>query len=139
MKRVLLSSLLLAIVLGAIVIPTRTPSAFAADDAPCGPPFQVGGRMVQRCPLWRGDVPVFRFENGVPVEQVGQLNVGGDANWFECQFQFPDQSYPLGNAVNNWWAFTQADNGQWGWVPEVFFAGGGDFEADAGLALCFAA
>jgi hypothetical protein len=138
MRKIMLSSLLFAIVMAATVIPLRTPSALAADDAPCGPPFQHGGLAVQTCPLWRGDAPVYQFQNGAPVGEAGRLVEGGSANWFVCQFQFVNQPYSLGSYTTNWWAYTMADNGQWGWVPEVYFSGGGNFEADAGLAPCFA-
>lgn len=138
MRRLLLSSLLLVLALGAIAIPGRTPPASAADAAPCRPSYQLpSGLSVQDCPLWRGNVPVYRFENGQVAEEVGRLNLGGTANWFECQFQFTNEPYSFNGATNNWWAYTMADNGQWGWVPEVFFEGGDDFEADSGLALCF--
>jgi len=136
MRRTLLSSLLLAVVLGAAAIPTHT-SAAVKDDAPCSPTFEHNGLTVQICPLWRGDAPVYDFANSQLGSQVGKLNVGGTANWFVCQTQFTNIPYEYGGYENNWWAYTMADNGHWGWVPEVFFSGGGNNQADAELEYCF--
>jgi len=136
MRRILLTSLLLVVVLGAAAIPTRTHAA-AKDDYPCGPQFDHDGLMVQICPLWRGDVPVYDLANSQLGSQVGKLNVGGTANWFACQTQFTNIPYEYGGYETNWWAYTMADNGRWGWVPEVFFSGGGNNQADAELEHCF--
>jgi hypothetical protein len=69
-----------------------------------------------------------RRRNGI----VGWLVYGGCNNWFYDQWGTA-RNYYLGGYVNNWWATTLADNGRYGWVPEVYFRGGEDFEADAGL------
>ena len=34
---------------------------------------------------------------------------------------------------NYWWAYTVSDEGPKGWVSEVYFKGGTNYEADAGL------
>ena len=44
--------------------------------------------------------------------------------------------------MNNWWAATVADNGEWGWAPEAFFVNGGNDIPngnfpDGNLAKCF--
>jgi len=122
----------------------------AAEDAhPCGARYwhevsRTGvGYEVQDCSMWRGDVPVYEE----PVSNVGSGNqmpapVGylwsAEGNWFLCQaetsrvYRAPgDNDY-----ANDWWAYTMADNGEWGWVPEVFFSGGDNFEKDGNLAGC---
>ncbi|HEY3003901.1 MAG TPA: hypothetical protein VGJ44_16270 [Kribbellaceae bacterium] len=75
-------------------------------------------------------MPVYDLGNNVIV---GYLWNGGWANWFAEQCQFPENDYSLNGARNNWWAWTMADNGQWGWVSEVYFSGGDNYEADGGL------
>jgi hypothetical protein len=133
MRRILFTSLILGIALAASALPLHTPSALAADNAPCGAPYKHGTIIVQKCPLWRGAVGVYDLSTG---RKVGQLDVGGSANWFVCQAKFINHPASYGGYSNVWWAYTRADNGQWGWVSEVFFSGGGDFERDARLAIC---
>lgn len=111
-------------------------SASAVDGRPCARP-QVfrAGHWVQYCPLWRGNVPVYASPdrgNGAPV--VGRLVVGGSANWFVGDRWH--SNYTLGSYHNHWWAYTLADNGHWGWVPEVYFSGGANDDSDAGLYVC---
>jgi hypothetical protein len=114
------------------------PPASAYDNAPCvyrgewryAPYFPGRKVRVYRCPLWRGNVPVYRQSwdtSGV----VGHLNHGGYANWF--YFHIRSTSTWLGAYANDHWAYTIADNGQPGWVPEVYFSGGNNWEGDAGL------
>ena len=117
------------------LLTTAGPAA-AVDNQPCArPQVYEAGHWVQYCPLWRGNVPVYANPdqgNNAPV--VGYLYQGGSANWFVGDRY--RSNYRLGNLYNHWWAFTQADNGRWGWVPEVYFSGGNNDEADAGLYLC---
>jgi len=88
---------------------------------------------VQTCALWRGNVPVHQYAD--PRSRVvGYLYSGGWANWFFCQAA--GRPYYYGSLVNAWWAATVADNGARGWASEVFFSGGGNWEADSGLARC---
>ncbi|WP_285496887.1 hypothetical protein [Actinomadura sp. NBRC 104425] len=106
--------------------------ALAVDDKPCAPPVphpEYG--KVQYCPLSRGNVPVYagrKQESGI----IGYLRKGGSANWF-LGYQCRDGTIRLGRLANDWWAAAKADNGRLGWVPEIYFAGGGNFEPDAGL------
>ena len=68
----------------------------------------------------------------------------GSANWFVCQTSAPggrtvrhrDSGHPA--YTNVWWARTLSDTGAWGWVSEVYFAGGANDERDAGLRGCSA-
>jgi hypothetical protein len=109
---------------------TMTPAAHATDNSPCGAKFHHAGTTVQYCKLWRGNVPVLNSSWG----KVGTLVDGGSANWFECQAKGGEYTYQ--GDKNDWWAYTEADNGKWGWVSEVFFSGGNNNERDAGLRLC---
>ncbi|MGX1669258.1 hypothetical protein [Streptomyces sp. NPDC055400] len=120
--------------------PAATP-AQATDNAPCRNPAKRDlvdpssghtwpGTAVMYCNLTRGHVPVHASRSpGSPV--VGHLEQGGAANWFVTEMK--GETYRDGAAENDWWASTQADNGRWGWPPEVYFAGGGNYEDDAGL------
>ncbi|MFB9368562.1 hypothetical protein [Kitasatospora albolonga] len=116
------------------------PGAAAYDGSPCHSPTQrnltnpynghTSTETVTYCPLWRGNVPVYAtrdLNSGV----VGYLVYGGSSNWFV--FEKQGATVNLGGAVNNWWASTLADNGKWGWVPEVYFSGGDNYEDDRGL------
>lgn len=115
------------------------PQAAQAYDAyPCHSPrertFNHQGHNwkveVRTCPLWRGNVPVYKYRSpSAPI--VGYLKYGGNANWFVLERKAV--AYNLGGAWNDWWASTMADNYQWGWVPEVFFSGGDNWEQDRGL------
>lgn len=105
--------------------------ANAADNYPCGNLTRNrAGETVQYCPLWKGNVPVLDSNFRV----VGYLYQGGSANWFYCQAK--GGTYAYGNLRNNWWAYTKADNLKLGWVNEVFFKGGGNYEPDARLRRC---
>ncbi|GAA4131407.1 hypothetical protein [Actinomadura keratinilytica] len=106
--------------------------ALAVDDKPCAPPVpHPVYEKVQYCPLSRGNVPVYanhKKESGI----IGYLRKGGSANWF-FGYQCRDGIIRRGGLANDWWAATKADNGKLGWVPEIYFAGGDNFEPDAGL------
>ncbi|MFI8787785.1 hypothetical protein [Streptomyces sp. NPDC055105] len=90
------------------------------------------GTDVMYCDLTRGHVLVHASRSpGSPV--VGYLEQGGAGNWFVTEMK--GETYRDGAAENNRWASTQADNGRWGWTPEVCFAGGGNYEDDASLLM----
>ena len=108
-----------------------------AEDYPCGDPYpHIGaGTFVQECPLWRGDVPVYDdLGSGI----AGTLE-SAEGNWFVCQTWFEDAPYtvPGTDYTNDWWALTMADNGEWGWVPVAYFAGGTNYQADDALRSCY--
>ncbi|NLT54298.1 MAG: hypothetical protein GXX79_06975 [Actinomycetales bacterium] len=110
--------------------------ASAVDNSPCQrPQVYRSSHWVQYCPLWRSNVPVYSSpDQGNGATVVGYLVYGGSANWFVGDRY--RSKYTYGNYYNHWWAYTLADNGRWGWVPEVFFSGGGNDETDSGLYLC---
>lgn len=114
-----------------------TSPALAADSAPCGGQFThhtaAYGNKVQHCPLWRSNVPV--DASGVqPPRKIGSLVHGGSTNWFVCQATGYELKY--GSYRNKWWAFTESDQGKWGWVNEVYFSGGGNNQPDSRLRHC---
>jgi hypothetical protein len=89
---------------------------------------------VQNCPEW-GDRVAVRGANAayaeVPVK--GWIAVPGD-DWYVCQLK--GSTLGSGGSYNNWWALTMADNGEVGWVNQLYFRGGGDYEPDAALRHC---
>jgi hypothetical protein len=84
---------------------------------------------VYRCTLWqKAHVPVYgQAKKGSPV---GELTHGGGANWFVFQCVTTDAYESSGSSYNDVWAYTEADNGRWGYVNEVWFAGGGNNQSD---------
>jgi serine/threonine protein kinase len=113
--------------------PKRHPPASHA----CAAPKPVyGGRLNgQYCDLRTGSVPVYANpDGGSPI--VGRLNKGGTANWFVGQTV--GARFQQGAAKNAHWAYTLSDGspGHWGWVPIVYFVGGGTGVADATLTPC---
>jgi hypothetical protein len=142
---VLLAGAMLAIPL---FIASATPAS-AYDNYPCSSPAHhvtATLELVQDCLLWRGNVPVYAspYRIGWPNWVVGYL-YSASGNWFICQFDeargadgtiVHTATYHYGSYYNNWWAWTIADNGRYGYVPEVFFKGGNNNEPDRGLANC---
>ncbi|GAB2987772.1 hypothetical protein GCM10023080_061720 [Streptomyces pseudoechinosporeus] len=78
-------------------------------------------------------------EVGIGTTVTGYLYAGD--NWFTCQQQFTDRpNPPVGDARNNWWLWTQGDEGYsnngWGWFPATKVSGGGNYEPIPGLPNC---
>ncbi len=112
-------------------------SAATSDTIPCGSSFRHAGTWVQYCPDWSPDnwIPVYRGHS-IGSGRVGSIYAPGN-DWYVCQHRYPNDVYALGAYQNDVWAKTMADNGQWGWVSEVYFRGGRNYEVDAGLDFCF--
>jgi hypothetical protein len=129
-------SVLAALVLAMTAIFGVATGAQADDAYPCdAQQSSRAGHLVQYCPLTQGNVPVYNTPdagNGATV--VGRLVNGGRSNWFVGDQIRSD--FRLGAYTNYWWAYTLADNGRWGWVPEVYFRGGDNNEGDAFLKVC---
>lgn len=129
----------------ALVGPT---SASAYDEYPCGKEVTVTwtAEPVQLCPL-TGPLPP---DDLYPVYTEPVPNASGSsapepAGWlddnneyFVCDRAFPDAEFSNPNHPyrNYWWAYTRADNGVWGWMPESFFRGGVPNEPDRTLRVC---
>jgi len=116
----------------------------ASDAHPCGKAWYHAGldRSVQTCPDWApkdspaGPYKYPVYSMGDQPAQVGTIYAPGN-DWFICQKQITKfDPFPAHGYYNNWWAYTMADNGKMGWVPEVYFSGGGNNQADAGLRKC---
>jgi len=121
------------------------------DAAPVGGGGDCGTRQeikadklfVQFCTLWASNVPVHAFPDANSTT-VGTLVNGGRANWFVAQTQSvatqtnnTSWCYPSHPTwCNDWWAYTQADNGQWGWVSVVYFANGSNNQPATNLYGC---
>jgi hypothetical protein len=145
MNRSLRTLVSLALLGGALL--AAAPVASASDGSPCGARwFHSGvGLDVQYCPDWAPNnwIPVWRSKDSPAVaatrtaagseQPVGYIYAPGN-DWYHCEAAGRKQS--VGNFWNTWWAWTMADNGQWGWVNEVYFQGGGNDEPDATLARC---
>jgi hypothetical protein len=138
-----------SIVAAAAALTLAGPAA-AEDTYPCGQEIRVvwSGQQVnvQPCqltsPLANDGIPVYTgpVESSVgatpPAPTAGWLH-GTTGKQFVCESLFPEALYhhPAG-WYNSWWAYTRAENGAWGWVPEVFFKGGDNDEPDSGLRTC---
>jgi predicted Ser/Thr protein kinase len=117
----------------AVARPKRHPAGGRSCAA--ARPVHQGRLNGQYCDLWRGGVPVYaRPDGGSPI--VGRLAQGGTANWFVGQTA--GGRFQQGTYRNTHWAYTLSDGteGRWGWVPIVFFRGGGNGAADVTLAPC---
>lgn len=127
-RRITLFALPVVFVLSMVI---NAGPARAAGDTSCGKPWtnQVG--TVYTCDLWpSSSIPVLAQPDG-SSKQVGVLKQGGWANWFTSQTK--GATYTAHDYQNDWWARTMADDGQWGYVSEVYFARGANFERDASL------
>ena len=110
------------------------PSAATASTV-CGAPFShprvaymanhsFNVTNVQYCPIWKANTPVYDEACTSCVETVvGYLTYAGSSNWFVCHDSSYKATYSAYGYSTNDWAITQADNGNWGWVPAVYFSG----------------
>jgi tRNA A-37 threonylcarbamoyl transferase component Bud32 len=132
------------------------PAGNLADAHPCGPPTTVPWTKepVQSCDLvaplnldnWKVPVyspPVARAPHERPGPPMAGALLDSHHQFFVCQRWFAafeyHHPYPHAGASsmrNGWWAFTRAENGAWGWTPEVFFKGGSNDDRDRGLVQC---
>jgi len=135
MKRLATVTATAALAATGLVTATSGPAA-AADNQPCArPQVYKSSQWVQYCPLWKANVPVYSSPDlGNNQSPIGYLVYGGSSNWFVGDRYRSSYSYE--GYYNHWWAYTLADNGRWGWVPEVYFSGGNNDDTDAGLYAC---
>jgi hypothetical protein len=97
-----------------------------------------GALIAQRCALrplerYGQRIPVFEAR-GADTKIVGWINQADDRHWFIGEAR--GGRYADGGAANTNWAYTQGDNGAWGWVPGVYFAVGSSGRGDPTLAAC---
>ena len=98
---------------------------------------------VQPCPLTtpnaNGWVPVYAapmpYVTGTLPPPAGWLK-GTTDKLFVCQDDYADAEVQFNGSRSSWWAYTKADDGDLGYVSEVFFLGGLADEPDGGLRRC---
>jgi len=75
---------------------------------------------------------------GAPVFQAGTLTQTGTVKQGDQPFycQASGAQYTHGGFSNHWWAWTESDQGNWGWVSAVDIAGGTDNQPEPGLPYC---
>ncbi|MFD0775699.1 hypothetical protein ACFQZ2_17335 [Streptomonospora algeriensis] len=134
------ATLAIPFVMGLAAVGLSAVPAAAADGQPCAftgdyRTMPTGNTVqVRWCPDWSprsdGRIPVYEAPSGGSV--AGWINnTGTRTNWYVCQVDGARHS--AGGYWNTWWALTKSDTGQWGWVSEVYFRGGGNGERDGGL------
>jgi hypothetical protein len=123
-----------ALAVGGLAV-TASPAA-AEDRAPCVVLKKSKPRPY--CPISAQaplPVPVYAIPfKDAPI--IGYLNRGGYANWFV--YQTRGGRFDHRGHTNDYWAYTKPDRstinalipGQMGYVPEVYFRGGGPNEPD---------
>ncbi len=136
-----LAALGAVVALGGGLVAISSSPASAYDATPCLAPYWHSGvaRYVQTCPDWgmsgTNDIPVYNLDASPPAI-VGWIDAAGN-DWYVCQKQVTQYDpYAYAGYYNDWFAYTLADNGKWGWAPEVFFQGGDNMEPDRKLAMC---
>lgn len=72
--------------------------------------------------------------NGMHTGQGKVGTIHGGTNWVICQSVGRTVHY--GKSYNHWWAYTQSDQGTWGWVNAVFATGGGNNGGFGGVPAC---
>jgi SLT domain-containing protein len=110
--------------------PAPPPPPSGPAPVPCSP--TAGGKF--NCNFYMAGNGI---SGGTPVQagdghRVGYLNVG--TNWVVCQSTGAEVA--IGPDHNNWWAWTEADNGNWGWVNAVYGGGGANDGPFAGVPAC---
>ena len=101
---------------------------------PCSGTVSTSSGTGYNCPF---DTPGNGTSGGSQVlkgdgSSAGYLHQG--TNWVLCEAQGRTQHQ--GQYFNNWWAWTQSDNGSWGWVNAVSAAGGDNNGAFGGVPAC---
>lgn len=76
---------------------------------------------------------------GSPVVDVHGTRIGclnGGTNFVDCQEA--GSEYPSASAAvrNDWWAWTEANDGKWGWVSAYWASGGANNERFYGVPAC---
>lgn len=75
---------------------------------------------------------------GAPVFQPGTLTQSGTVKQGDQPFycQSSGAEFTHDGFSNHWWAWTESDQGTWGWVSAVDIAGGTDDQPQPGLPYC---
>lgn len=138
--RAKLSHLLIAATVAGTALLASSSAAQAYDAWPClGERYHpLAKTNVQTCPDWAPN-------NQIPVHEgpragsriVGYINAAGD-DWYVCHGEGASYAIRVGGVLyaNNYWAYTYADNLKSGFVNEVYFRGGDNYEPDRKLRFC---
>jgi hypothetical protein len=123
--------------LGLAPAPASADGRWMPDSYPCGKQYikriENVNYSVQNCDDWTPDprklIPVYnrKAQNATVVGYIYQPG----PDWY--LYQELGASYTLNGYRHNWWAMTMADNGNWGWVSEVYFKGGSNNVRDGCL------
>lgn len=107
-----------------------------ADAYPC----TYSGRypsVPYACPVWwpgDGRIPIYEFPSQ-SSRVIDYLLRSTGTQYFNCEVG--GGRYSAYGYTNVYWGWTYGDKyGQWGYVSEVFFRGGGNDQSDPGLPLC---
>lgn len=104
-----------------------------ATESQCGDPVNIDSRQLQPCQLVTDLVPVYESpDDGSYSDRVG--SIGKKQGYFVGQDQ--RSTFDVGGVKTRWWSFTRADNGEWGWVPNLFLSDAPKTGAYPGLANC---
>jgi serine/threonine protein kinase len=105
-----------------------------ATTSQCGDPVNIDGRQLQPCKLVAEITPVYASpDGGAYADPVG--SIGKRTGYFVGQAE--RSVYDAGGgASTRWWSYTRADNGEWGWVPNLFLSDAPRKDAYPGLADC---
>ncbi len=115
---------------------TSQPPPPAPAPVPCSGTVSTSQGTGHNCTFYiagdgkTGGSPVVKSDG----TSAGFLHKG--TNWVICQAAGRTQHQ--GQYYNKWWAYTEADNGAWGWVNAVSASGGDNDGAFGGVPMCTA-
>ena len=76
---------------------------------------------------------------GSPVVDVHGSRIGylnGGTNFVDCQEQGSEYPSASASVRNDWWAWTEANDGRWGWVSAYWASGGANNEKFSAVPAC---
>ncbi|WP_328738809.1 hypothetical protein OHA91_06575 [Streptomyces erythrochromogenes] len=114
-----------------LLSPGLTPSARAADSAPCTPDRNYAGTFL--CQIWGSNVNLRSAPD--PQAQVTSTSPPGGVLRVQCQVKGGRATY--GDYWHTWWVKTPAVGmAPSAYMSEIFLVGGGNDEPDSGLPNC---
>jgi serine/threonine protein kinase len=107
------------------------PTAPTASE--CGEPQSIDGKSMQKCRMRTDLTPVYASpDGGTFSDPVG--SIGKSTGYFVGQAE--RSTFEVGEQRTKWWAYTRADNSEWGWVPILFMSDAPSKGKYPGLADC---
>ncbi len=114
-----------------LLSPGLTPSARAADSAPCTPDPNYRGWY--RCPIWGSNVNL----RSAPDPQAPVTATSPDNGWLSVLCQTKGGRATYDGYWHTWWVKTPAVGmAPSSYMSEIFLVGGGNDEPDTGLPNC---